>query len=330
MWDDMPRKTDQSSNNPYQSNTINIEYKSSLSFHDIFIKPGFLSHLGSYILSLLLSTIGGGLLIGITAAFYLDSNDELSDTGFGIALLVAGFVILILPMYSVISSFLTYNKPKIKNSEKRFISLLATPVGIMIFFVISGIAIATSVLIIVFPISTIAFTGPLHLFLLIAFNKKKYLSMSVDTNTMFENTTVSNPQTSTPEMNPVNPEIENLQKEMEKLREEITNQQPAIQPNNQEIERMAEEIASLRAQLEQQNTVEYVPEATQWKPSPITPEPGRFEGTYLKGGPYIIAFILASLILTSAMGAVFYGLFNIYDKSEDGTSITRKYANEYL
>ena len=336
MWDEMPGKTDQSSNNPYQSNPINIEHRFSLSFHDIFIKPGFLSHLGSYVLSLILSSIGGftlffsiGFMILGSIDTFGNSNDS-TDQTIGIGILFAGFVILVLPMYGVISTFLKYNKPNIKSIEKRFISLLATPVFIMIFFVISGLAIASGILGIVFPISTIGLTGPLHLYLLIQLNKKMYQSMLGDTNTMFENTTVSNPQTSTPEINPVNPEIENLQKEMEKLREEITNQQPTIQQNNPEIERMAEEIASLRAQLEQQNTVEYVPEATQWRPSPITPEPGRFEGTYLKGGPYIIAFILASLILTSAMGAVFYGLFKIYDKNDDGTSITRQYANEIL
>ena len=53
MWDNVPKKTDQSSNIPYESVPINIESKYSLSFHDIFIKPGFLSHLGSYVLSLI-------------------------------------------------------------------------------------------------------------------------------------------------------------------------------------------------------------------------------------------------------------------------------------
>ena len=58
MWDNVPNKTDQSSNIPYESVPIYIEPKYSLSFHDIFIKPGFLSHLGSYVLSLILSSIG--------------------------------------------------------------------------------------------------------------------------------------------------------------------------------------------------------------------------------------------------------------------------------
>ncbi len=316
MWDDMPKKTDQSSNHPYRPNAINIESTYSLSFHDIFIKPGFLSHLGSYTLSLIISTIGGGILVSVIAAFFLDSNENMTAKGFGIAFLVAGFVILVLPMYGVISTFLKYNKPTIKSIEKRFISVLATPVVILVFFIISGICIATNVLVILVPLATIALTGPLHFYLLTSFNKEKYLSMSV-----------SKSVTKTVD---VNPEIENLQKEMENLREEIANQQPSIQENNPEIERMAEEIAFLRAQLEAKNTVEYTPEETQWRPSPITPEPGRFEGTYLKGGPYILAFILASLILSSALGGGIYGLFKILDKNDDGTSITRQYANEIL
>ena len=182
MWDNVPKKTDQSSNIPYESVPINIESKYSLSFHDIFIKPGFLSHLGSYVLSLILSSIGGftlffaiGFMILGSIDTYGNSNDS-TDQTIGIGILFAGFVILVLPMYGVISTFLKYNKPNIKSIEKRFISLLATPVFIMIFFVISGLAIASGILGIVFPISTIGLTGPLHLYLLIQLNKKSSIT----------------------------------------------------------------------------------------------------------------------------------------------------------
>jgi hypothetical protein len=337
MSEEPPSLNNKVPNNPYYKPELNYaDFTKTLSLKNLFIDAGIVTHLGAYVLSfvaLVISFVALTLVISFALVTGLISGWNDKETGeftfFGIIFIIMIIITILYPLYGISSQYLFYSKPNIPKGERIFLAIVMIPVVYSTISIIAGISIGITAVVpffalVLFPLLTAFFTGPLHLFFYLKLNKKKY-------RTMMQTPIVRYSETPSAD---INPEILTIQQEVENLRNEIANQQPVENLVNQEIKKMEEEIASLKAQIISNSLENSLKEPhlqkNIWTPEQIIPEHGRFEGTYLKGGPYIIAFVLASLILTATMGGIIYGVFSIYDKSDDGSSITKKYADEIL
>ena len=328
MSEEPPSLNNKAPNNPYYKPELNYaNFTKTLSLKNLFIDAGIMTHLGAYVLSIVALVIS---FVALVISFALVSDAKRMADWVIVTIFIIMIIITILyPLYGISSQYLFYSKPNISKGERIFLAIVMIPVVYSTISIIAGISIGITAIVpffalVLFPLLTAFFTGPLHLFFYLNLNKKKY-------RTMMQTPIVR--YSETPSVD-INPEILTIQQEVENLRNEIANQQPVENLVNQEIKKMEEEIASLKTQIEssslQSSHKEPHLQKNIWTPEPIIPEHGRFEGTYLKGAPYIIAFVLASLILTATMGGIIYGVFSIYDKGDDGSSITKKYADEIL
>lgn len=331
MSEEPPSLNNKAPNNPYYKPELNYaNFTKTLSLKNLFIDAGIMTHLGAYVLSIVALVVSFALVFIISGFFLSGTGTEtFESTFFGILFILMIIITILYPLYGISSQYLFYSKPNISKGERIFLAIVMIPVVYSTISIIAGISIGITAIVpffalVLFPLLTAFFTGPLHLFFYLNLNKKKY-------RTMMQTPIVR--YSETPSVD-INPEILTIQQEVENLRNEIANQQPVENLVNQEIKKMEEEIASLKTQIEssslQSSHKEPHLQKNIWTPEPIIPEHGRFEGTYLKGAPYIIAFVLASLILTATMGGIIYGVFSIYDKGDDGSSITKKYADEIL